>query len=69
MTKKVLIEGMSCKHCVMHVEEALKEIEGIKGVKVSLEGKVAEVELEHDVDDEKIKAAVADAGYEVTSIK
>ncbi|WP_422678790.1 heavy-metal-associated domain-containing protein [Clostridium thermosuccinogenes] len=69
MTKKVFIEGMSCKHCVMHVEEALKEVSGIKEVKVSLEGKVAEIELEHDVDDEKIKAAVADAGYEVTAIQ
>jgi len=69
MTKKVFIEGMSCKHCVMHVEDALKEINGVKEVKVSLEEKVAEVELEHDVDDEKIKAAVADAGYEVTAIQ
>jgi copper chaperone CopZ len=69
MTKKVFIEGMTCGHCASHVEEALKEVCGIKSAKVDLEGKVAVIDLEHPVDDGKIKAAVADAGYEVTSIQ
>lgn len=69
MTKKVFIEGMTCSHCASHVEEALKEVCGIKSAKVDLEGKVAVIELAHDVDGEKIKAAVKDAGYEVTSIQ
>ena len=69
MTKKVFIEGMTCDHCVMHVEEALKEVCGIKSAKVDLEGKVATIELAHDVEDEKIKEAVADAGYDVTRIQ
>ena len=69
MTKKVNIEGMTCGHCAMHVEEALKEVCGIKSAKVSLEGKFAEIELAHDVSDEDIKAAVKEAGYQVTSIK
>jgi len=68
MTKKVFIEGMSCMHCVKHVEEALKELQGVSSVKVSLEGKVADIELSADVADEKIKAAVEDAGYEATKI-
>lgn len=69
MKKKLLIEGMSCSHCVKHVEEALKEVSGVKSVKVDLEGKNALVELAHEVDDEKLKAAVADAGYEVVGIE
>lgn len=69
MTKKVFIEGMSCNHCKMHVEEALKEIKGVKSAKVNLEGKFAEIELEHPVDDEQIKAAIEDAGYEATKIQ
>lgn len=68
MTKKILIEGMSCQHCVSHVKNALEELDGIKSAKVSLENKSAEIELNHDVDDEKIKAAIDEAGYEVTSI-
>lgn len=69
MTKKLLIEGMTCGHCVMHIEEALKGICGVKSVKVDLKGKNAVVELAHPVDDEKFKAAVDEAGYEVIGIE
>jgi copper chaperone len=68
MIKKITIEGMSCQHCVRHVREALEELAGVKTVKVSLENKMAEIDLDHDVEDEKIKAAIDEAGYEVTSI-
>lgn len=69
MTKKVFIEGMTCGHCAHHVEQALKEVSGIKSAKVDLQGKVAVIELANEVEDEKIKAAVEDAGYEATNIQ
>jgi len=69
MTKKIFIEGMSCQHCVKHVKNALEELDGIKSAKVSLEDKWAVIELSHDVDNEKIKEAIEDAGYEVTGIQ
>lgn len=69
MKKKVNIEGMTCEHCKHHVEEALKEVCGIKTAEVSLEGKFADIELAHDVDDEDIEAAVKESGYQVTSIQ
>lgn len=69
MTKKIFIEGMTCGHCAGHVEEALKGICGVKSAKVDLAGKVATVELAHPVDDEKFKAAIDEAGYEVTRIE
>lgn len=69
MTKKIFIEGMSCQHCVKHVKDALEKLDGIKSAKVSLEDKWAEIELSHDVDNEKIKEAIEDAGYEVTDIQ
>lgn len=65
--KKVNIEGMMCGHCVAHVEKALKGIEGIGDVNVSLEDKCAEIT--GNVSDEDIKRAVSDAGYEVTGIE
>ncbi|KPU44220.1 mercuric transport protein periplasmic component precursor [Oxobacter pfennigii] len=68
MKKKLLVEGMSCMHCVNHVKNALSEISGVTDVKVDLEGKNAVVEFDN-VDDEKFKAAVADAGYEVVGIE
>ncbi|CCJ34488.1 heavy-metal-associated domain-containing protein [Caloramator australicus] len=68
MKKVISIKGMTCGHCVMHIEGALKEVCGVKNVVVSLEKKSAEVELAHHVDDSKLKAAIEEAGYEVVSI-
>lgn len=69
MTKKIYIEGMSCGHCVKHVEDALMEVEGVTAAKADLKDKSAVVELSGPVEDSLLKAAVEDAGYDVTSIK
>jgi len=68
MKKKILVDGMSCGHCVNHVSEALKEI-GAKDVEVSLDSKLATAEISEDITDEVIKAAIDDAGYEVIGIE
>lgn len=60
------IEGMSCMHCVRHVKEALEEIQGVMSVEVSLEEKNAVVEYDEKVSLESMKAAVVEAGYEVS---
>lgn len=39
MKKTIYVEGMSCGHCVKRVENALKSIDGVVSVEVSLEGK------------------------------
>ena len=51
------------------VDKALREIQGIKDVKVSLEDKTAQVQLGEDVPDDVLKAAIEDAGYQVVSIQ
>jgi copper chaperone len=68
MKKKILLEGMSCKHCVNHVTEALKEI-GATEVEVNLEKKLATAEVREDITDEIIKEAIEEVGYEVVSIE
>ncbi|MEY8001242.1 heavy-metal-associated domain-containing protein [Clostridium sp. Mt-5] len=68
MKKKILIEGMSCSHCANHVTEALKEV-GAKDVSVSLDKKFATAEIGDNVSDEKIKAAITEAGYDVEGIE
>lgn len=68
MKKKILIEGMSCGHCVSHVAEALEDI-GANDIIVSLEEMSATAEIKEDVTDEKIKAAIEDAGYDVVKIE
>jgi copper ion binding protein len=67
MTKTLDVEGMTCNHCVMHVTNALKEVAGVSNVKVDLASKKAVVEGTN-LDDNAMKAAVADAGYEVVGI-
>ena len=68
MKKKILVEGMSCGHCVNHVTEALKEI-GATEVEVSLERKLATAEVDASITDEAIKLAIEDAGYDVVGIE
>jgi copper chaperone CopZ len=67
MKKTLSIEGMSCKHCVMHVKTALEGVPGVSGAEVDLATKSAVVTGEL-FDDEALKAAVAEAGYSVTKI-
>lgn len=67
MKKIISIEGMSCQHCVGHVETALKGLKGTSGIKVDLKKNQAELKAD-TIDDEAIKAAIADAGYTVTAI-
>lgn len=63
--KTVHIEGMMCQHCVAHVKKALEALD--PKVEVSLEKNCAT--LSAAADDEAIRKAVADAGYEVTGIE
>lgn len=63
------IEGMMCAHCVAHVKSALQKVDGVKDVEVSLENKTAVVTLTSDVNDDALKSAVTNEGYEVVEIK
>jgi len=68
MKKTLKIEGMSCDHCVHHVKNALVEVAGVEGAEVSLSGKSAVV-TGASLDDAVLKAAVAEAGYEVVAVE
>jgi copper chaperone CopZ len=69
MKKKIIVEGMSCGHCVNHVKTALEDISGVIGANVDLATKTALVEANGEIRDEDIKFAIEDAGYEVVSIE
>lgn len=69
MKKELMIEGMSCKHCVAHVEEALKEIGGVTSVTVSLEDKSAVIESSNEIAEETVREAIEEAGYELVGMK
>ena len=65
IVKTLNVDGMRCMQYEKKVENAKKELKGIKSVKVSLEDKKAEVILKENVDDEVLKKTIEDAGYEV----
>ena len=61
----IKVNGMTCKHCVQAVTNALKGIDGVKNVSVDLGKGEASFEEDAPVDMETIKKAVQEAGYQV----
>jgi copper chaperone CopZ len=65
------IGGMTCGHCVHHVTEGLKGLDGVADASVSLETNSAHVTLDGTVEPDAItkaaKTAIAEIGYEVVS--
>ena len=68
MRKLIKIKGMTCGHCSARVEKMLKGVEGVSDAVVDLEGENAIVNLSAPVDNDLIREAVDDAGYEVIEI-
>ena len=68
MEKTLVIEGMACGHCVMHVKNALSKVDGVSNVEVILESKQATVTLEKEVSNDELKAVVEEAGYQIVEI-
>ncbi|HBF2449662.1 TPA: heavy-metal-associated domain-containing protein [Clostridioides difficile] len=70
MKKKLLVEGMSCGHCVNHLKTALTEdIDGIEVLDVDLENKCASVDMKDDVSIEKLKEVIAELGFVLKGIE
>jgi copper chaperone CopZ len=60
------VAGMTCNHCVLSVREEVSAVAGATDVAVDLHSGQMIVAGEGFSDD-AVKAAVAEAGYEVTS--
>jgi copper chaperone len=60
------VTGMTCDHCVQSVREEVGEIAGITAIDVDLATGRLTVGGEN-IRDEAIRAAVAEAGYEVVA--
>ncbi len=69
MKKIIKVDGMMCNHCKMHVENALKAVEGVLSAEVNLENKTATVCLTETVEDKVLMSVIADAGYTPTVCK
>ncbi len=62
--REYTVQGMTCSHCVASVREEVSDVDGVDAVDVDL----ASGRLTDSGDafsDEAVRAAVAEAGYEV----
>lgn len=70
-TVELSVNGMTCGHCVASVTEELKEVPGVENVDVILNsGATSKVTVLTDtgVDDDALRAAVDEAGFELVGI-
>ena len=63
----ITVTGMTCEHCVRSVREELSQLEGVSDVDVDLASGRVRISAESPVDDAAVRAAVEEAGYEVSS--
>lgn len=61
-----IVEGMSCKHCVKKITDALMSMEGVKKVKADLKTKEVNVTTSGEVSVDEMKVVIEDLGYQVT---
>lgn len=59
------VEGMMCKHCKAHVEEACRRVDGVLCAEASLEKKNVVLSYEKEIDKDAVVRNITDAGYEV----
>jgi len=59
----VRVADMSCGHCVAAVQTALEGVEGVTGVEVSLDTKLAHVSHDGGMDSAALERAIEDVGF------
>ena len=66
MSKLILeIDGMSCSNCVRHVEADLLDVDGVD----VLEVEVGRAVVDTEVDEDTLRDALEEVGYELVSIE
>ena len=65
-TASYTVTGMTCGHCVTAVTEEVTQLPGVTGVEVDLATGGLTVTSEQPVDETAVRAAVEEAGYEVS---
>lgn len=66
-TATYTVSGMTCGHCVSSVTEEISEIAGVTDVSVDLPTGAVTVTSDGELSTDAVRAAVQEAGYEVTA--
>lgn len=61
------VTGMTCDHCVRAVSSEVAHIDGVTDVQVDLPAGEVTVTSDAPLDTDDVRAAVDEAGYELTS--
>jgi len=64
-TRTYTVSGMTCGHCVASVTEEVQEVPGVEDVDVVLETGALTVTSSSDLDDDAVRKAVEEAGYQL----
>jgi copper chaperone len=66
ISRNLIIEGMSCQHCIQTLKYKLSELEKLKILDIQIGRALVEFEA-GQVTDQEIKAAVEKAGFVLVS--
>ncbi len=67
--KTLIVEGMTCNHCVNTVKRAISSLDGVFSVEVDLASKKAKVSFDEKIlKEDAIKKSIEEWGYKVSSI-
>jgi len=66
-TATYTVSGMTCGHCVSSVSSEISKLPGVSNVDIDLETGRVTVVSEQPLDEAIVRAAVDEAGYEVTA--
>lgn len=65
MEKTFRVEGMMCAHCEAHVKKAVEALPGVTAATADHKSGIVTVQLQTEVADVAIKAAIEEEGYQV----
>jgi len=66
VTTVYAVAGMTCGHCEQTVGKAVSSLPGVTAVRVDVTAGLVTVSAGADLDGEALRAAIDDAGYELT---
>ena len=64
-TTTLLVDGMTCDHCVSAIRSAVSGLDGVTDVAVDLASGQVTVVADQAPDEAALRAAVEDAGYDL----
>ncbi|MFJ1757667.1 heavy-metal-associated domain-containing protein [Kitasatospora sp. NPDC088134] len=66
VTTVYAVAGMTCGHCEQAVGTAVGALEGVTAVRVDVRGGLVSVDSADELAEEAVRAAIDEAGYELT---